>query len=78
MKLLAVFAALSMAQDTPHDPEAQAFCEGKQEGYYANPKDCGSYFFCWNQGNILNGYNNIIEIEMQHLIPNSEMKFFTV
>ena len=50
MKLLAVFAALSMAQDTPHDPEAQAFCEGKQEGYYANPKDCGSYFFCWNQG----------------------------
>ena len=57
MKLLAVFAALSMAQDTPHDPEAQAFCEGKQEGYYANPKDCGSYFFCWNQGNILDGLN---------------------
>lgn len=55
MKLLAVFAALSMAQDTPHDPEAQAFCEGKKEGYYANPKDCGSYFFCWNNGNILDG-----------------------
>lgn len=50
MKLLAAFVALSMAQDTPHDPEAQAFCEGKKEGYYANPKDCGSYFFCWNNG----------------------------
>ena len=32
------------------DPEAMAFCQGKPDGYHANPRDCGSYFFCWNKG----------------------------
>ena len=51
MKLLALLVTFSMANDeNPHDPEAMAYCEGKKEGYYANPKDCGSYFFCWNNG----------------------------
>merc|ERR1712141_688595 len=36
--------------ETPHDPEAMAFCQGREDGYYSNPKDCGSYFFCWNNG----------------------------
>ena len=36
--------------ETPHDPEAMAYCQGRPDGYYSNPKDCGSYFFCWNNG----------------------------
>ena len=36
--------------ESPHDPEAMAYCQGRADGYYGNPKDCGSYFFCWNNG----------------------------
>ena len=39
--------------ESPHDPEAMAYCQGRTDGYYGNPKDCGSYFFCWNNGKIL-------------------------
>ena len=55
MKFAYLFAIAVRAQDggdggTPHDPEAMAFCQGKNDGFYQDVKDCASYFFCWNQG----------------------------
>ena len=49
MKLF-IFAFCNAAAIKAHDPEAMNFCQGKAEGFYENPRDCGSYFFCWNQG----------------------------
>ena len=45
--------------ETPHDPEAMAFCQGRKDGYYQNPKDCGSYFFCWNNGKYIRDKKDI-------------------
>ena len=51
MKILSIFAAITLADDeTPHDPEAMAFCQGKPDGFYQNVKDCESFFFCWDNG----------------------------
>lgn len=51
MKFVSLFAAIALADDeTPHDPEAMAYCQGKPDGFYQNVKDCQSYFFCWGQG----------------------------
>merc|ERR1712227_426233 len=51
MKILSIFATIAFADDeTPHDPEAMAFCQGKPDGFYPNVKDCQSYFFCWGNG----------------------------
>ena len=33
-----------------HDEDAMKFCQGKDQGYYENPNDCNSFFFCWNDG----------------------------
>merc|ERR1712227_190837 len=51
MKILSIFATIAFADDeTPHDPEAMAFCQGKPDGFYPNVKDCQPYFFCWGNG----------------------------
>ena len=51
MKILSIFAAIALADDeTPHDPEAMAYCKGKKDGFYQNVKDCESFFFCWDNG----------------------------
>ena len=51
MKILSIFAAIALADDeTPHDPEAMAYCKGKLDGFYQNVKDCESFFFCWDNG----------------------------
>ena len=56
MKFAYIFAiavrGLKDGGETPHDPEAMAFCQGKPDGFYPNVKDCGSYFFCWNSGKL--------------------------
>ena len=53
--------------ETPHDPEAMAFCQGREDGYYSNPKDCGSYFFCWNNG-------KYVTFEVGDLIASKEIR----
>merc|ERR1712198_396623 len=51
MKIVSLLFALARAEDeTPHDPEAMDFCQGKPEGFYQNVKDCQSFFFCWDNG----------------------------
>jgi len=50
MKFLSMILSFALGQDTEHDPEAMAFCSGKQNGFYDNPNDCNSYFHCWNNG----------------------------
>ena len=49
MKVSAAILGLCNAA-VSHDPEAMNFCQGKAEGFYENPRDCASYFFCWNKG----------------------------
>ena len=49
----ALIAAINADGETPHDPEAMAFCQGKEDGFYQNVKDCQSYFFCWNNGKLM-------------------------
>ena len=65
MKLFALFLTFASATDeTPHDPEAVAFChmacQGMEnalsntgycpDGLYASNKDCDMYFLCWADG----------------------------
>ena len=75
MKLFGLFLAFVSASEvettsdeTPHDPEAVAFChnacQGEEnarpgtgycpDGLYPSNKDCDAYFLCWANGNFRN------------------------
>ena len=42
-------SALECEPPPPFDPEAEKFCLGR-EGFYTDPGDCQSYFYCFDKG----------------------------
>ena len=53
MKFFGFLATFALANDEyPHDPDAMEYCQGMPGGYYPHPEECGSYYVCWNYGEL--------------------------